>query len=89
MYKNIGGKIKKLAVVFAILGMIVSIAGSIIMIIIGLDLPLNSQITLEWSSLITIVVGCLASWLVSFLIYGFGELIERTVSIDNKLKWQQ
>ena len=67
MFDNIGEKIKGLAVVLCILGMIASV-------ILGLTILSASF----WLALLTIAAGCVGSWIGSFCLYGFGELIEET-----------
>ena len=71
MFYNIEKKIKVLAGVITILGIISSVVTGIILfgeknIIMGL---------------LTIVMGILFSWIGSFVLYGFGEIIETTKSI--------
>lgn len=80
MFSNIGGKIKKLAIILCILGMI----GSIVYAIICFTSS-NRYQDLTLTGVLILVLGCLTSWISSFFVYGFGELIERTVSIDNRL----
>ena len=80
MFSNIGGKIKKLAIILCILGMI----GSIVYAIICFTSSSRYQ-DLTLTGVLILVLGCLTSWISSFFVYGFGELIERTVSIDNRL----
>ena len=80
MFSNIGGKIKKLAVVLCILGMI----GSVVYAIVCFANSSRYQ-DLTLTGVLILVAGCLASWISSFFVYGFGELIERTVSIDSRL----
>lgn len=67
MFDNIGGKIKAVAVCTGVLGMIASV-------ILGIVLFFSSFL----SGLIVIVVGCCASWVGMFTLYGFGELIDET-----------
>lgn len=67
MFDNIGEKIKALAAVICIVGMIS-------FVILGVTLFDTSF----WLALLTIVAGCLGSWTGSFCLYGFGELIEET-----------
>lgn len=67
MFNNIGGKIKTAAAVTCILGMIASVIWGIILFsrsfLIGL---------------LVMGLGGLFSWLGTFTLYGFGELIEET-----------
>ena len=80
MFSNIGGKIKKLAVILCILGMI----GSVVYAIVCFSNTSKYE-DLTLYGVLILVLGCLVSWISSFFVYGFGELIERTVSIDERL----
>ena len=80
MFSNIGGKIKKLAVILCILGIIGSVTYAIICFT---NSSRYQDLTLY--GILILVGGCLLSWIGSFFTYGFGELIERTVSIDEQL----
>ena len=75
MFTNIGGKIKVLAKVLCILGIVASIvAGNI--------LATNYFSSSFLSSLVIIVIcGSLLSWVCSIFVYGFGELIENITVI--------
>ena len=77
MFNNIGFKIKMLARILTALGMVLS--G-----IFGLITMFGSAA----AGFSIIVVGCLGSWVGSFLLYGFGELIENVTEINEKLKKQ-
>ena len=80
MFENIGGKIKKLAKIICWIGIIISALSGIALIAYG-----GSEGVV--GGLMTIVVGCLASWVSSFFAYGFGQLIENTDAIrDNTQK---
>ena len=79
MFKNIGEKIKVLAVVITIIGCLASIVGAIICwsedsILIGFAV---------------LIGGCLFSWLGSFLLYGMGELITQTTNIARGIQNMQ
>lgn len=72
MFNNIGGKIKKLAGVMTWIGFVGAFIGGIaLMDSVGDDLEIIVPV-LVW------VVGGLLSWVGSFLLYGFGQLIENT-----------
>ncbi len=69
MYDNIGGKIKSLAKILAIvMGIALTIVGIYIMTI---DEDLMAI------GLIVFMVGPFIAWVSSWLTYGFGELIEK------------
>ena len=74
MYKNIGGKIKTLArVIFASEAIAAFIAAIAIMV---------SDEDLIPYGLIVLVVGPLVAWVSSWLLYGFGEIIDKLCAIE-------
>ena len=81
MYNNIGNKIKALAKVICIFI-------AIIWVIVGFFLILNrySSPFVRLVGILTIVVGPLSAWVGSFLLYGFGELIEQNAEINKEIK---
>lgn len=78
MYNNIWKKIKFLAQILFILGAISSI-------VVGLWVCFGTD-TFMAIGLLYIVIGCICSWVMTWLIYGFGELIERVYNIDRKVQ---
>ena len=76
MFNNIGGKIKTLANVVALVGIIGSIIGGIALIL--------ADDSLIATGIIVLLGGSLLSWIGSFFTYGFGELIERTCLIEER-----
>ncbi len=68
MFDNIGGKIKTLAQVMCWAGIILSIFCVIPFMAHGMVL----------SGVMFMVIGSLISWVSSFTLYGFGELIENS-----------
>lgn len=64
MFDNIGGKIKVLAQVVCWIGITISV-------IFGL-------ISFENGGIVVIILGSLFSWIGSFTLYGFGQLIENS-----------
>ncbi len=81
MYANIGKKIKTLASVIGWVGIALScIAGLAIFIY-----SLGDSETIVKGFLIGILIagiGSLVSWISSFLLYGFGELVDKTASLE-------
>ena len=73
MYENIGGKIKGLAKATALLCAIGSVVGGIAMMAEDEDL-------IGWG-LLVMFGGIMFSWISTWILYGFGELIENTNSI--------
>lgn len=76
VFKNIGGKIKVLASVVAWLGIIGSVIGGISYMTIDEDFV--------FLGIIIAVVGSVGSWISSFVLYGFGELVENSAIIAQK-----
>lgn len=80
MFSNIGGKIKGLAKVFTWIGIIASVISGIAMMLMDDDIFL-------FIGLIIMIAGSLLSWISSFMLYGFGHLVENSdklVSLSNK-----
>lgn len=72
MFNNIGSKIKTLAKVLTWIGIIGSIAAGAAMVdVVDEDIVVIVMLG-------TIIGGSLVSWVGSFLLYGFGQLIENT-----------
>ncbi len=81
MFSNIGGKIKMLAKILCWLGIILSVVFGILFITSGSPMYINGEYTSYNGvalGIVTIIFGCLASWVGSFFAYGFGQLIENT-----------
>ncbi len=76
MFENIGSKIKKLAKVLSIIGIIVSV-------IIGLYIMSKSdgESPLFFIGFLVAIIGSILSWVSGFFVYGFGELIIKTQEI--------
>jgi hypothetical protein len=81
MFNNIGGKIKTLAKVIAWIGIIISIIAGVAGCVQAQDNVLASAGTQVLISICIIIVGSLLSWISSWTLYGFGELIEKTTEI--------
>lgn len=67
MFNNVGSKIKSVAQLVTLIGILVSVISGIVVTVV--DSPIG---------LIIIVAGSIASWLLSLTLYGFGQLIENT-----------
>ncbi|MBE7076367.1 MAG: hypothetical protein E7374_00550 [Clostridiales bacterium] len=74
-FDKIGEKIKTLAVVFSIIGVSVSIVFGIHTLF--KNAPLG---------ILIIIIGSFCSWISSFFIYGYGELINKTTEIAKNTK---
>ena len=74
MFEDIGNKIKKLVKFFAVAGMLLSI-------ILGIILCLSNILI----GIIVSAFGFLLSWVGAWLMYGYGEMVQRLINIDKKL----
>jgi hypothetical protein len=88
MYSNIGGKLKTLAKVVALIGTIISVIVAFYCfnlydksrVYIGnVVQDVNNGLLLAGFSFL--IIGSLFSWVSSLGLYGFGELIEKTTEI--------
>ncbi len=89
MWNNIGHKIKTLAKVICWIGIVLSVLSGIVLIAGGSTVrsygyTYNTGNTVL-AGILVIVLGVLGSWLGSLTMYGFGELVERAMNIDDKL----
>lgn len=75
MFNNVGAKVKGLAKFICIMGMIVSVLSGLMMIVSGFNAYRGGE-TLIVSGIVTGVVGCLASWIGSWVTYAIGEAAE-------------
>ena len=83
MFQNIGEKIKMLAKVVCWVGIVGCVIGGIVLCAVGADsdeggLMIGLGITL-------MILGPLVSWVGCFVLYGYGDLISRVRSIEEKL----
>lgn len=83
MYKNIGKKIKAVAKVFAWIGIILFVLIGLIMA--GVAGVMEGEPGLIVAGIIVAVVGALVSWISSFMVYGFGQLIDNSDMIKDMM----
>ena len=78
MFNNIGKKIKTVAQLVTYIGITLFIIIGIVVAAFGLEN--DDPLGIVWC-IIIILIGGLISWLMSFILYGFGELIDKTTDI--------
>ena len=78
MYENIGGKIKGLAKATFVIEAVAAFIGGIVLI--EADDDLLAVGLLAW------IMGPLLAWVSSWLLYGFGELIEKVCNIERYMR---
>lgn len=89
MFDCVGWKIQRAARLLCWIGIAASVIGSIAMFVAACDAGWSMQSTYYIIlGIVILVAGALGSWVGSMVLYGFGELIERAVSIDRKLSGQ-
>ena len=86
MFENIGKKIKTLAKVLCWVGIVISIIYAIALFLIAMDS--YDEETFIIMGIVTLIVGPLTSWISSFFMYGFGELIDKASDIEKKINAQ-
>ena len=102
MFNNIGRKIKTLAKVLCWLGIIASVISGIAMVLTGVAFN-SASVVRGYSAtvdaelggaaavvggIVMMVVGSLVSWIGSFCMYGFGQLVENS-DIRTRVALQQ
>lgn len=70
MFDNIGGKIKILAQVLCWIGIIASVSFGFVFVVEGYYTA--------FGAILMMVLGSLGSWIGSFVLYGFGQLVENS-----------
>ncbi|MBE7024712.1 MAG: hypothetical protein E7408_01485 [Ruminococcaceae bacterium] len=70
MFDNIGGKIKAMSQIITWVGIIVSVVFGIVLMSIDEDMI--------FIGLMAMIFGSLFSWVSSFILYGFGQLVENS-----------
>ncbi len=83
MFEDIGNKIKTLAKTICWIGITITIIITIVLLVVGANA--FNQTTYIVIALVVLCVGCLLSWLGSLRLYGFGELINNSKEIKEKL----
>lgn len=88
MFDNIGGKIKRFSEIMCGLGIGISCVAGVALIIISFISGENALLFLGiFMGILVGVVGSLLSWVSSFVMYGFGQLIENSdILVENSMK---
>jgi hypothetical protein len=82
MYRNIGNKIKILAIG-------ICVAFAILTIVYGFLLVLteNSSQQTRMVGLLIIIIGPIVCWVNSFILYGFGELVQQNIEANYAIQF--
>ncbi|MDR1801421.1 MAG: hypothetical protein LBQ95_06255 [Lachnospiraceae bacterium] len=87
-YNNIGRKISGFAKIIAIIGIVCSIIGGLYLIITGFSMmrySVGAGFGMVFGGLLSAALGSLASWIGSWILYGFGEIITTLYSVNERL----
>ena len=79
MYEEIGKKIKILARIIFVLGFIGSLIFSIIYIKNGTNNA--SDMEIAFKGILVFLIGVILAWVSTFVLYGFGELVDKVCDI--------
>ena len=85
-FGNIGKKIKTLAFVLFVIGILISFVLAIISFLSFVALEEVGMGLL--SAFVTLLIGFLSSWLSNLLLYGFGQMIDSTEIIKRKMNYK-
>ena len=80
MYKDIGKKLKLLAKIAFIVGVVLSV-----ILGIGLIISFSEEGIIAIIGLFVMLIGGFLSWVSSWGLYGFGELIDKTCDIEKNI----
>ena len=83
MFDNIGGKIKTLAKVICWIGIVASVISAAYVGVVTSNLNGALGIVI---AILLVMMGTVLSWIASFTLYGYGELIELTAKIEQNTR---
>lgn len=86
MFNDPGKKIQAVAVGLFVVGAILDVIGSALALALVLESELIDPLLAFPLFLLCLVVAILLSWVTGLLIYGFGELIDKTSGINHLLQ---
>ncbi len=86
MYNNIGSKIKGFASTLTVIGMILSCISGLVCFIGMVSRDSDMAILGLIAGAFVSVIGCLIVWLANMLLYGFGELVDKTSENNRKMQ---
>ena len=81
MFDNIGSKLRMLARIICLVGILISVIAMIGIWITGGGMADRGGFTIFASGLVTGVLGALCAWGLGVMTYGFGQLVDDTEAI--------
>ncbi len=92
MYNQIGKKIKGLAVFFCIIGVFFQVILGLLVIFMGGSALKTVGFESAFASvgciiagIFVIVIGSIVTWISTWLLYGYGELIDKVSNIEEEM----
>lgn len=90
LFRNIGKKIKLITKVFFWVGVAISVIAAIVLFVLSLlpqYRPFSAQLAV--AGIIWLIGGPIAMWLSCILVYAYGELVDNTSEIKDRLSKMQ
>lgn len=90
MFSNIGNKIRVLAKVLCIIGIVIAIITGLVVMINGCMMLGNRRLVgpgigMIFGGIIVAALGVLGAWISSFVLYGYGQLIHSVQNMEAKI----
>lgn len=82
MFSNIGGKIKVLAKVDCFVGFLITLIVAITNFVLAAQIHSGILVVV---GILFLILGAVLSWVISFFIYGFGEITSNVASLNEKV----
>ena len=86
MFDNVGKKIKKAARVLFVMGLVADVLLSILWLAVELVMGDIDPLGVFALFVVFLVVGSLLTYLCNLLLYGFGELVDKTSCTEEKVE---
>ena len=87
MYPDVGKSIKSVVSIVVKIGYAVSVIGAFLLLVLAMSEG-EPEMFLLYAIVAAIVgaLGCVGSWLGGLWLYAYGEITDRLISIDEKIK---
>ena len=86
MYKNVGKKIKALAKIVCIIGIVLTVVCALIIIVLSFD---AGDTELYFTGVIYLIIAPILWYIGSLTTYGFGELIDKVCDIERNTRKEE
>ena len=86
MFEDVGSKIKTIAKAVFAVGAVISIFSFFVWLGIADEVSWRYEDTVKTIAWVSLIIGIFSSWIGSIFVYGYGELIERSVETSDEIK---